>query len=94
MDSVNGTFPISDATNKHTPTGGVVSPITKFKTAINPKFIGSTPTSVTTFNKTGTKIKRADIVSKKHPANINIKLINNNINILFVVIDNNVDANN
>jgi hypothetical protein len=27
-------FPMLEATNKHTPTGGVVSPMIRFKTAI------------------------------------------------------------
>jgi hypothetical protein len=30
-------FPILEATNKHTPTGGVVSPMIKFRTAMTVK---------------------------------------------------------
>lgn len=50
------TFPILDATKRHTPTGGVVKPIIKFKTAITAKWTGSTPTTRATFKRMGNNI--------------------------------------
>ena len=65
-----GVLPILDATNKQTPTGGVVRPMIKFNTAITVKWMGSTSTSMATFSKIGNKIKSAAMVSIKVPIKI------------------------
>ena len=78
-------LPILDATNKHTPTGGVVRPMIKFRTAITVKCIGSTSTSIATFSKIGNKINKAAIVSMNVPTNISKRLINKSTAYLFVV---------
>ena len=78
-------LPMLDATNKHTPTGGVVRPMIKFRTAITVKCIGSTSTSIATFSKIGNKINKAAIVSMKVPTNISKRLINKSTAYLFVV---------
>ena len=78
-------FPILEATNKHTPTGGVVRPMIKLRTAITVKCMGSTSTSIATLSNMGNKINRAAIVSMKVPTNINNKLINNKTAYLLVV---------
>ena len=39
------TLAIAEATNKHTPTGGVVRPMTRFSTHIRENWIGSMPSA-------------------------------------------------
>src|SRR5699024_8398255 len=76
----NGTFPIVEATNKLTPSGGVTNPIARFITNMIPKCIGSIPIFVTTGKRIGVKITIAEIVS------INIPTINKNILIINIII--------
>ena len=78
-------FPILDATKRQTPTGGVVSPIIKLRTAITVKWIGSTSTSIATLSNIGNKINNAAMVSIKVPTKIRSKLINKSTAYLFVV---------
>ena len=80
-----GVLPILEATNKQTPTGGVVRPMIKFRTAITVKCMGSTSTSIATFNRMGNKIKRAAIVSIKVPTKISSRLISKSTAYLLVV---------
>ena len=70
-------------TNKIEPTGGVQSPIHKFKTKIIPKWTGSIPIEVTTGKKIGVKIKTAGVMSIKIPTNNKIILITSNMIILL-----------
>ena len=70
-------LPILEATKRHTPTGGVVSPIMRLRTAMTAKCIGSTSTVVATFNNMGNKISSAAIVSMKVPMKMSKILINN-----------------
>ena len=79
------TFPILEATNRQTPTGGVVKPMIKFKTAITAKCMGSTSTEIATFNKIGNSIKSAAMVSINVPTTISTIFINSNTKYLFVV---------
>ena len=78
---------ILEHTNKHTPTGGVVRPIIKFKTAKVAKCNGSIPTAVASDNKGTNKIINAAIVSMNIPTNSNNMLISNITIYLFSVIE-------
>lgn len=78
-------LPMLEATNRQTPTGGVVSPIIKFSTAITEKCIGSTPTVMATFNKIGKRIRSAATVSMNVPTKINRRLIKSSTMYLFVL---------
>src|SRR5699024_1495001 len=70
------TFPICEATKRHTPTGGVTTPIIIANTIVTPKCIGSIPIDVATGNNTGNKITKPAIVS----INVPTKRTNANIN--------------
>jgi hypothetical protein len=60
-------FPIAQAMNRHTPTGGVVRPITKLSTRMTPKCSGSTPVWIINGSKTGVRIMREAVVSINVP---------------------------
>jgi hypothetical protein len=49
-------LPMEQAINKHTPTGGVVNPITKLSTTITPKCRGSTPICIIKGRSTGVRM--------------------------------------
>lgn len=80
------TFPMLDEMNKHTPTGGVVKPMMRFKTAITAKWIGSISTEMASFSKMGNRISKAAMVSIKVPTKINKMLIIKSTIYLFVEI--------
>lgn len=74
-----------EATNKQTPTGGVVRPIIRFNTAITAKWMGSTSTAKATFNRIGNKISSAAMVSIKVPTTISNRLMSSSTTYLLVV---------
>ena len=91
MTTSNVVSPTREATNKFTPSGGVIKPIAKLVTMMIPKCTGSTPKAVTTGNKIGAKIMMAHTVSMKQPTSNNNKLMSNKINtLLSVIVVNNV----
>jgi len=59
--------PIAHAMKRHTPTGGVVSPITRLSTMITPKWSGSTPILFIRGSNTGVKIISEAVVSMNVP---------------------------
>ena len=61
---------IPHPTNRTLPTGGVQSPIQRFKTKMMPKWTGSTPNLIATGKKIGVKINTAGVMS------INVPMIN------------------
>ena len=71
------TFVIPEVTNKATPTGGVIKPITRFKDTITPKWTGSIPSWETTGINTGTIIMIAASVSRNIPIMKSSIFINN-----------------
>ena len=58
---------IPHPTNKTLPTGGVQSPIQRFKTKMMPKWTGSTPILIATGRKIGVKISTAGVMSMNVP---------------------------
>lgn len=80
-----GVLPILEATNRQTPTGGVVNPMIKFNTAITVKWMGSTSTSMATLSSMGNNINSAAMVSIKVPTRMSRRLINSRTPYLLVV---------
>jgi len=79
-------LPMLDATKRHTPTGGVVSPIMRFRTAIMEKWIGSMPTWRATASSVGKRVSSAAMVSMKVPTKSSRILIIRMMRYLFFVI--------
>ena len=59
--------PTRDATNRFTPSGGVMKPIARLTTMMIPKCVTSTPIAVTTGYRMGARIIIAHSVSMKQP---------------------------
>ena len=77
------TLPILEETKRQTPTGGVVSPMIKLRTAITAKWMGSTSTAIATFNKIGNNTNKAATVSIKVPTKIKSRLMSRRTMYLF-----------
>ena len=58
---------MADATFKHIPTGGVMSPIANPVISMTPNWIGETPSAVTAGRNTGVKSRIAGLTSTKVP---------------------------
>lgn len=70
-------------TNNTVPTGGVQSPIDKFRIMIIPKCTGSIPSSTTIGRNIGVKMSTAGVISIKTPTKRSIKLISSKMTILL-----------
>lgn len=66
---------IPTPTKRTEPTGGVQSPMQRFKTMMIPKCVGSIPRLTAMGRKMGVKIKTAGVMSMKVPTARRIKLI-------------------
>src|SRR5699024_8442684 len=79
-------FAVLAATNKLTPTGGVINPTAKLNIIIKPKCIGSTPISIANGNKIGVKITIAAKASITKPTISKNKFKSNKIITLLSLI--------
>ena len=59
--------PMPEATNRFSPSGGVMKPIDKVQITTMPTWVGSAPVMYITGNNTGTKIRMAARVSMNMP---------------------------
>lgn len=63
-----GTLAISITMKRQTPKGGVLAPMSRLRTMIRPKWIGSIPTLLTRGRRTGVEMRRIAVVSIMSPA--------------------------